>query len=150
MTDSLDLQLEPSMRAPQWLFWLRALPLVVLPLAMRGGWPLLAVAGSIGLSWLWLRRHPVFGHGPRALVRLLAQTDGAWRLRERSGREVQARLLDDSYVQSLILVLNFRDEAGRRRTRVLLGDEIPAEALRRLRLYLSSHRAGPRAGDSRA
>ena len=150
MTETLDLQLNPSMRAHHWLFWLHALPLVVLPLATRGGWPMLAGAGAIGLSWLCLRRHRVFGYGPHALVRILAQADGAWRLRERSGREVQARLLNDSYVQSLILVLNFRDEAGRRRTRVLLGDEIPAEALRRLRRRLSSHRAATGAGNSRA
>lgn len=141
MNTALDLQLKPSVRAHQWLFWLHALPLILLPFAMESGATMLALAAAIGLSWVGLRRHPAFGYGPRALTRIVAQVEGGWLLGTAGGAQIEAQLLDDTYRQSFVIVLNFRDASQRRRTRVLLGDELSAEALRRLRLRLSERAA---------
>lgn len=138
MADALDLPLKPSALAHRWLFWLHALPLVTLPLAMAQDLMLVLIAGAIALSWLRLRRHPAFGYGPRALVRLQALPDGGWRLYTAAGRSFDARLQDDTYRQPWLLVLNFRDvRDGRRWSRALLGDETTEEGLRRLRQRLS-------------
>lgn len=141
MPQTVDLILKPSARAHHWLFWLHVIPLVLLPMSMRVSEPvMLALVIGIGLSWVWLRRHPAFGYGPRAWVRIVANADGRWTL-ERANRErVESALLGDSTVQSWLLILNFRDVEGRRYTRILLGDEAPGEALRRLRARLA---AGP-------
>jgi hypothetical protein len=53
----------------------------------------------------------------------------------RSGLQ-EAELLGSSVVQSWIIVLNFRLRNGRKQARVLLGDELEPEALRRLRARL--------------
>lgn len=136
MGDTLDLVLRPSVLAHRWLFWLHAVPLVTLPLAMEHHWPLLGLAFALGLSWLRLRRHPAFGYGPRALVRVQTLPAGGWRLTRADGHSEAATLRDDSYRQSGLLVLNFRDARGDRWSRVLLGDETSADALRRLRRQL--------------
>ena len=137
-TPSVDLVLKPSARAHHLLFWLHVLPLALLPAAMESGSAMLGVAFAIALSWVWLRRHPAFGYGPQALVRITADTEGRWSLQPRSGQRQDSELLADSYVQSWIIVLNFRDAEKRRRTRVLLGDETSPEALRRLRVRLAA------------
>ena len=138
MTTSLDLQLRPSVRAHHLLFWLHALPLVMLPLAMASGPLMLVLAFGIGASWLWLRRHPAFGYGPKALVRLRAEPEGGWLLVQRSGQRIQAPLSEDSYVQARIMILNFRNAEGVRFTRIIFGDETTDEGLRRLRMRLAA------------
>lgn len=142
MSPSVDLLLKPSARAHHLLFWLHILPLVLLPMAMGGGPAMIAIAFGIALSWVWLRRHAAFGHGPRALVRIVGNVDGRWTL-QRGNRERidDAQVLGDSYVQSRILILNFRTSEGRRCTRILLGDEAPPDALRRLRARLMAEDA---------
>lgn len=133
---TVDLTPRPSIRALRWLLWLHILPIAATAFAMQPGLPMLAVDAAFGLSWIWLRRHPVFGFGPRALVRLVWHAEGQWTLTENSGRRYEAELLADSYVHPRLLLLNFRTEAGQRRTRALLGDELEAEQLRRLRARL--------------
>lgn len=134
---TVDLLLKPSARAHQWLFWLHTAPLVLLPMAMREGPWMVALAFGIALSWVWLRRHPAFGFGPRALVRIIAHADGRWTLENPSRKALAAQLLGDSFVRPWLMVLNFRSEDGRRRTRIVLGDETTPEALRRLRVRLA-------------
>ena len=143
MNTPVDLALKPSMRAHRLLFWLHALPLCALPFAVQSGPVLLALATAIALSWVWLRRHPSLGHGPEALGRIVARPDGCWVLETTGGRQFEARLLGDSYRQPGLIVMNFRDDAGRRWTRVLLGDELSDEAMRRLRQRLSEPLTNP-------
>lgn len=143
MPPSVDLLLKPSLRAHHVLFWMHMLPLVLLPMAMQSGATIIAIAFGVALSWVWLRRHPAFGYGPRAVVRIIGNADGRWTL-ERGNRERldDAELLGDSYVQSWILMLTFRSSDGRRCMRILLGDEAAPEALRRLRARLAAGLAG--------
>lgn len=139
---TLDLRLAPSHRALRVLYLVHLVPLGLLAFAMPPGMPMLAIAAAFALSWGWLRRHPAFGFGPRALTQLIWQPGSGWRLRDAAGREQAARLQGDSYVTSRLIVLNFRGEDGRRRSRALLGDELPPDALRRLRARLMTGLAG--------
>lgn len=143
---TLDLRLVPSRLALRWLYALHMLPLIVIAFAMQRGLAMIVVAAALGASWFWLRRHPAFGYGPRAVVRLMWQPDSGWRIWQQNGVESAVTLQSDTYVQTRLLVLNFRrdkDAPGPRRcSRVLLGDELPADALRRLRARLLT-----RAGD---
>jgi toxin CptA len=135
---TLDLAPRPSPRAHRYLFLLHAGLLVLLLIAIPAGGPLALLALGLGISWLWLRRHPVFGFGSRALTRLIWHAEGYWTVHEASGRRVEAELQADSLLHPRLLVLNFRGrEDGRRRTRVLLGDELDPDVLRRLRARLA-------------
>lgn len=135
---TVDLALRPSARAHGWLFALHALPLVVLPFALGSGLPLMTVAFAIGLSWVWLRRHPAFGHGPKALQRIVWRADGGWSVTRQGSAPREAELRGDSTVWSAAMVLNFDVEGGGRATRILLGDEADGETLRRLRARLAA------------
>jgi len=97
---------------------------------------MLFVAAAFAGSWMWLRRHPAFGYGPRALSHLLAHDDGRWDIADLLERYEDARLDDDSVVTARLLVLHFRLADGRRRHRCILGDEAEPEALRRLHAFL--------------
>lgn len=145
---TLDLRLAPSHRALKLLYGLHLAALAIVPFAMQPGLPMALVAAGFAVSWFCLRRHPVFGFGPRALTRLLWQPGRGWQLGDARGHEQPAQLLGDSYVTPRLIVLNFRGADGRRRTRALLGDELSEDALRRLRARLLS---GPlRSGDEAA
>lgn len=135
---TLDLALRPSARAHHLLFWLHVLPLALLPTAMESGPWLVGIAALIGLSWLGVRRHSAFGYGPRAIARVATDPDGRWSIANAQGLRLEAELLGDSVAWSWLLVLNFRDADGRRRTRILLGDETTPEGLRRLRARLAA------------
>lgn len=133
---TLELRPRASRRAHFALFALHGAVLLLLMATLPPGLPLMLAAVAVGLSWLWLRRHPVFGYGPRALTRLIWHADGAWQLRDAAGREFEATLAGDSHVQRHLLVLRFRLAPWDVRSRVLLGDELPEEQQRRLRARL--------------
>ncbi|MDB5967937.1 MAG: hypothetical protein JWQ90_387 [Hydrocarboniphaga sp.] len=139
---TLDLRLAPSQRALRWLYAIHFVPLVLIAFAMRPGPGMIVIAAAFGISWFRLRRHRAFGFGPRALVRVLWQPESGWRVWQNNGAEAPASLQSHSYVQTRLLVLNFRytggGAAGRRNSRVLLGDELPEDSLRRLRALLLS------------
>jgi toxin CptA len=138
MAQAVDLVLKPSGRSHHLLFWVHVLPLALLPMALDAQPALVLVALAIGASWLWVRRHPAFGHGPRAIARITADPQGGWTIANARGQQSAASLLGDSTVLSWVLILNFRTADGHRRTRVLLGDEAAPEALRRLRVRLAA------------
>lgn len=135
--NTIDLSLRPSHRAHRYLFLLHIVPLSLVPFAMAPGWPMLALIGALGGSWLWLRRHSAFGFGRRALTRLMWHGDGGWTVVDAAGRKGTAELLGQSCVHARLMVLNFRLANGERRTRVVLGDELGADPLRRLRARLA-------------
>jgi toxin CptA len=138
---TIDLAPGPSMRAFKLLFWLHAVPIAILPFAMKQGPAMLGLLALIALSWFSLRRHAVFGFGPKALTRLTWHAEGGWTLHDKAG-EYPAELQGNSFVHTALLVLNFRLKDGGRRTRVLMGDEIDAEQMRQLRARLSVFKVG--------
>lgn len=133
---TIELALRPSGRALAWLFGLHAGVLALTLAAVPPGAPMVAMAAGVAASWFWTRRHPVFGHGRRALARLTWRGDGSWLLHEAAGAKLEAELLGDSLVHDALLVLNFRLKDGARRSRAVLGDEADEESLRRLRARL--------------
>jgi toxin CptA len=133
---TIDLALRPSLRALTWLLWIHTAALALALAALPQGPAMAGIAAAVALSWLWTRRHPAFGHGPRALTRLTWHAEGSWLVHDANvGHE--AELLGSSLVHDRLLVLNFRLKSGGTRSRALLGDETDAESLRRLRARLA-------------
>jgi toxin CptA len=133
---TVELRLQPSLKALKLISTLHVLPLAALPFAMQPGPALWALIAAFAGSWFWLRRHPVFGFGPTALVRLIWHADGRWTVQEAQGASYIATLRSDSSQHPMLLVLRYELEAGGVRTRTLFGDETDADALRRLRARL--------------
>ncbi|WP_169577480.1 protein YgfX [Sinimarinibacterium sp. CAU 1509] len=136
---TVDLSLRPSFRALRWLFGLHALMLALLMASGLPTAPMLTLLAAIAGSWLWLRRHPSLGFGPQAVTRLIWHADGSWTAVHANGAQSEVELAEDSIVHSSLLLLRLR-HAGRRRSisRLILGDELDGESLRRLRARLSS------------
>ncbi|MES0873589.1 protein YgfX [Sinimarinibacterium thermocellulolyticum] len=135
---TIDLSLRPSMRALRAVFVLHLCCLGLLVWAQPPTLPLLVFAAAVAGSWLWVRRHPALGFGPRALVRLVAHADGGFSLYQADGTRRQGRLLDDAIVRGPWLVLRFAADDGARSVRLIGGDELSADNLRRLRAWLSA------------
>ena len=133
---TIDLAPRASLRALQLLFWLHAAILVLALVALRPGPPMAALAVGVAASWLWTRRHPAFGYGPRALTRLTWHAEGPWTVYDAAGASYEAELQGSSLVLDWLVVLNFRFKSGGGRTRALLGDEVDEDLLRRLRARL--------------
>lgn len=134
---TVELRLRPSVRALQVVFVLHILAVGLVPFAMAPGKPMLALLLAFAGSWLWLRRHPVFGFGLRAIDRVVWHADGAWSVRI-GGELRDATLQDSSYVHPRLLVLNFKLADGSRRSRALLGDEADPSLLRQVRARLAA------------
>lgn len=140
---TIELAPRSSVRALTILFWVHVVVLGALLLALHPGPGMAGMAALVALSWLMTRRHPVFGFGPNALSRLTWHADGKWTLHDtRGARWDDVELLGSSLVHDRLLVLNFRLPGGERRSRALLGDELEAEPLRRLRARLRLEQGG--------
>ena len=134
---TIDLRPRPSLRALQVIVGLHVIAAILAFIARPPDHLGLAMSVALMLSWFRLRRHPAFGFGRRALSRLTWHADGPkWTVESAAGGAVDAALLPSTRVTRFGVVLNFRLADGRRRSRVLLGDELDADTLRRLRLRL--------------
>ncbi|MBI2383204.1 MAG: hypothetical protein HYV18_03945 [Gammaproteobacteria bacterium] len=134
---TLELAPKASVRALIVLFWVHVAVVALALFAMQPGAAMAGLVLAVGASWLALRRHPALGFGPRALVRLIWHAQGGWTLHDAAGRRFDADLLGHSHRHRRLIVLDFRLRDGTRRTRLLLGDELDAEMLRRLRARLT-------------
>lgn len=139
-SDSFDATLElaprASVRALSVLMLLHGSVGLLLMLVQPPQWLLLAILGGVLVSWLRVRRHPVFGFGPRALTQFTWHAGGDWTLQDASGARMEAKLAGDSLVLPGLLVLNFRCNDGTRRTRAIVGDELDDDLLSGLRARL--------------
>ncbi|SFF55127.1 hypothetical protein SAMN04488120_10869 [Fontimonas thermophila] len=135
---TIDLNLRPSMRVWRAAFALHLVCLLLLVAAQPPTLPLLMLAMMVAVSWWWVRRHAALGFGPRALVRLIGHADDRWTLQRADGTRIDAVLLGDSIVRGPVLVLRFAADDGKRAVRLIGGDELSTEALRRLRAHLST------------
>ncbi len=138
---SLDLSPRPSVRAVAWVSALHMAAIALVLLSAPPKWVGLGMALLFLLSWFSLRRHPAFGYGPRALTHLILHAEGGWTVESARGGREDAELLGSSVVQSWIMVLNFRLKQGGKRTRVLVGDELDVDPMRRLRARLLNTQA---------
>lgn len=133
---TIELAPRASLRALTILFWLHVAVLAALLVVLRPGPGMAGFAGLVLVSWILTRRHPAFGFGKNALVRLAWHAEGGWSVHDARGARWDAELLGSSFVGEAALVLNFRLQDGEKRTRILLGDELDAEPMRRLRARL--------------
>lgn len=140
---TIDLRLKPSLRAVKIVFGLHLVAIALVFLARPPTWAGLALALLLFISWQRLRRPTEAGYGGAALVHLIWHADSErWTLETGSGAQTGAELLGSSVVQPWLLVLNFRRQDGRRRTRIVFGDELDDEQLRRLRARLLALKPG--------
>jgi toxin CptA len=139
---TIDLRPRASLRALTALMLLHGSAGLLMLLAQPPPWLAILLLAGVALSWLRLRRHPVFGFGDKALARLTWHAEGSWTLHDAGGSQAQAQLAADSLVLPGLLVLNFKCDDGSRRSRALLGDELDAELLKQLRARLKL-RSGP-------
>jgi toxin CptA len=135
---TVDLSLRPSIRALRWLFGLHALLLALLMATGLPAAPMLVLLVAVAGSWLWLRRHPVLGFGPKAITRLIWHADDSWTAEHANGMRTEGELAADSIVHPSLLLLRLRTPDRRSVSRLILGDEMDAESLRRLRARLTS------------
>jgi toxin CptA len=84
-----------------------------------------------------LRRHVLRRH-PRAVVRLLAGTEGEWTLGLADGTTVAAERLPGTVVHPWLVVLHLRSNGPRRRWSVpIAADALDPDSHRRLRVRLN-------------
>jgi len=134
---TLELNPKASVFAVQVVVALHVLAIALIFLAQPAHLPGVALALAIFVSWLSLRRPRAAGYGSGALCRLIWHANSErWRIETVSGRIEDATLQRNSIVLPWLVILNFKTLAGARRTRMLLGDEIDPDQLRRLRARL--------------
>jgi toxin CptA len=138
---TIELAPRPSVRALTILFWIHTGVLALVLIALKPGGGMAAFAALAALSWIMTRRHPVFGFGPNALTRLTWHAEGTWTVHDARGARWDAELLGNTLVHDRLLVLNFKLQDGDKRSRALLGDELDADLLRRLRARLRLERS---------
>ncbi|QHS09353.1 protein YgfX [Sinimarinibacterium sp. NLF-5-8] len=146
MLNTLDVRFRPSMRAMHGAFALHAVCLLLLLLADPPKPALLTLGAAMGLSWLWVRRHPALGFGARAIEGVIAHDDGHWTLLFAQQQSIErAQLLGDSRVKAGWLVLRFKTPQMRTLTRIIHQSELAPDAARQLRAWLFSKQKWPQA-----
>lgn len=86
-----------------------------------------------------LRLH-VLLNAPRSLLRLVWEASGKWRVWDAFGREHEASLAPDCFVNSKLVILSLKLEGLGRRAVLLLPDSLESDVLRRLRVRLRAER----------
>lgn len=131
----IDLSLSPSASALRLLFWLHALTLILVVVAVPAKLPMLGLTLLIAVHWFWCRRHPSFGYGPRALRRLQWNEQQGWALALEGQTPVAAELDASSSVHHWLTVLRLR--RGRRVfTRIILPGDLADASARQLRVQM--------------
>lgn len=101
-------------------------------------WAIVTLALFLVLNLHHTFSHHVLGRKPRSILQLTWDGDGNWQLMDGRGELHDARLLPHSYVNPLMVILNFRYENGTRQTMVMMQDSLSArlwnQLLVRLRL----------------
>lgn len=145
----LVLELGPSLRLAWALGLAHGLTLIVtLFLPVYAGWRAAMGALISASAWHSISRHAL-RRDSAAVVHMTWDSDDRWVLRRRDGQELQAKLLGDTLVLPLFVVLNFKPSAGRRFSVVLLSDCVPPERLRQLRVRLRISGASPPAASDK-
>jgi hypothetical protein len=101
--------------APSWAQWLAASAVGAIAFGLwRAGW-IGFQHRILGVSWL---------------------SDGRWSLADRHGAAIPAELSADTRLAGDAVWLRWKTTAGRRRSMLLVGGDMPAEQLRALRVRL--------------
>lgn len=124
--------LRPSLGAVRWVFIVHLMAVALMLITVERNLPLALLAAGAGISWFWLRRHAVFGFGPRALTGVRHRDDG-WQARLGNGEWRDASLAPATrlFGRGVLLVLRIN---GRRHTRLVRGTDLAPDAMRQLRI----------------
>lgn len=125
-----EIELKPSRRLGVLLAGMLVLAFVALErTALPGPVRLALAAAATGAAiWGWRRARP------RERVRIGA--DGRLQCVDGTDEWRDAEVLGDSFVSNALIVLRYRQDAGRVRTLALLPDSAAPDSLRRLRVSL--------------
>jgi hypothetical protein len=115
--------------------------LVIVALLPWPAWAQVSVAMLLSGSLLWSFAWHVLHRGD-AVTEAILLGDGSWRVRAGHAEPVSATLAHDSLVTPYLTVLVFKLADGRRRSLLMLPDNIEPETFRRLRLRLRFPLAG--------
>lgn len=130
----LALEIKPSRCLAVYVLCIHsvaALVVVILPVPL---WMMCGALLVLLLSCVLTFKQRIRLRSHKAIVGLNRFADGAWQLRLTNGAIHQANLLPDSYLHPELLVLNFRQDSGKRCSVVLLRDSADSSSLRRLRV----------------
>ena len=137
---SLFMRLGPSRRLA---LLLGASHLGAIPCVFANDLPLF-IQGFVALGVVLAGFRCIALHGTRrslrAIVLLSWDQGGQWRMLQRDGRLLDARLAQGAYAHPQLLVLPFRCRSGRRLCVLIAPDMIEADGLRRLRVRLLCQR----------
>ena len=132
----LFIHLDPSR---QLTFALGGLHLGALPCALANDLPL-AVQVAVILCVAWSAFRCIALHGTcraaRAIVLLVWDRQGQWRLVQRDGRVLDAWLEHGAYSHPLLMALPFRTRDGSRPYVLVVPDRVDPDHMRRLRVRL--------------
>ncbi len=90
-------------------------------------------------SLVYAMRDQVWKTASRAIVAVEYEMANGWTLHTRSGVEISARLLASSFVQSWLVILNFRACGPAWHTLIVPPDAADKDSLRNLRVHLRIH-----------
>jgi toxin CptA len=125
--------------SPQLTWVLGALHLGAIACGLANNLPLTA-QGLLVVCVLLSAVHCIALHGtrraPRAVVLLIWDGQGRWRLLQRDGTLLDVHLEHGAYVHPKLLILPFCGRLGRRRCVLVASDMVDADDLRRLRIRL--------------
>lgn len=130
----LYLEPQPSRRLLRLLLLSHLASAVVLAvLSLQFIWPA-AVLPPLWLSHRHCRRRCL---NPAHIAR---ESDGSWLWHTPDGRIVPVRLLPETVLTPWLVLLHVREEDGRRHVLLLLGDSLPPDQFRALRVALRLER----------
>jgi hypothetical protein len=115
--------------------------LVIVALLPWPAWARLSAAMLLSGSLLWSLVWHVLHRGG-AVSEALLRGDGSWTVRAGHAEPVSATLANDSVVSPYLTVLVFKLADGRRRSLLLLPDNVEPETFQRLRVRLRFPLAG--------
>jgi hypothetical protein len=140
--DNLHMHLGPSR---QLTLGLAGLHLGAIPCALASDLPS-PLQGLVVVCVMLAALRCIALHGScraaHAIVLLVWDRQGQWRLLQRDGQVLDAVLVDGAYTHPALVVLPFRTASGRRRCVLVVSDRVDGECLRRLRVRLRCAASG--------
>jgi Membrane-bound toxin component of toxin-antitoxin system len=92
-------------------------------------WSRMLLFGAVGLSLIILLKRYIF-FDPAEMVEVAWSEDDGWHLRCRAQEAVPVRLLGTSVVTTVVTILHFKTEQGKRHEIVVFRDALDAESYR--------------------
>ncbi|OGT21504.1 MAG: hypothetical protein A3C55_01335 [Gammaproteobacteria bacterium RIFCSPHIGHO2_02_FULL_42_13] len=103
--------------------------LLTIAWTIKIGLSILCVISAYYLCW-----RVTFMHAKSAIIACYL-VDESWFVENRAGKSFEADLLGETFVSTVVIVLNFKVQ-NKRRSLILMPDSLPKDVFRRLKVYL--------------